>query len=32
MFELGARPHPPRHVYRSHLAQSDVFIGLYWER
>ena len=32
MFELGARPHPPRDVYRSCLAQSDVFIGLYWER
>jgi len=32
MFELGARPHPPREVYRSYLAQSDIFIGLYWER
>src|SRR5262249_32879206 len=27
MFELGARPHPPQEVYRSYLAQSDVFIG-----
>jgi predicted ATPase len=32
MFELGARPHPPREVYRAYLAQSDVFIGLYWQR
>jgi predicted ATPase len=32
MFELGARPHPPRDLYRAYLEQSDVFIGLYWER
>src|SRR5262252_1843060 len=32
MFEQGARPHPPRDVYRAYLAQSDVFIGLYWQR
>ena len=32
MFELGARPHPPRDVYRSYLAQIDVFSGMYWER
>jgi predicted ATPase len=32
MFELGARPHPPQELYRSYLAQSDVFIGLYWQR
>ena len=32
MFELGARPHPPREVYRAYLAQSDVFVGLYWQR
>jgi predicted ATPase len=29
MFELGARPHPPRSLYRSYLAQSDIFIGIY---
>lgn len=29
MFELGARPHPPRALYRSYLAQSDVFVGIY---
>ena len=32
LFELGARPHPPREVYRAYLAQSDVFIGLYWQQ
>jgi predicted ATPase len=29
MFELGARPHPPRRLYRAYLAQSDVFVGVY---
>src|ERR1700739_2577084 len=32
MVELGARPHPPRELYRAYLEQSDVFIGLYWQR
>ncbi len=32
MFELGASPHPPRELYRAYLDQSDVFVGLYWER
>jgi class 3 adenylate cyclase len=32
MFELGARPHPPRDLYRAYLEQSQVFIGIYWER
>lgn len=32
MFELGARPHPARDLYRAYLNQSDVFVGLYWER
>ena len=31
MFELGARPHPPRELYRSYLSQSDVFVGIYAE-
>jgi predicted ATPase len=31
MFELGARPHPPRALYRSYLDQSDVFVGIYWQ-
>ena len=29
-WELG--PHPPAELYRAYLAQSDIFIGLYWER
>jgi predicted ATPase len=32
MFELGARPHPPREVYRAYLEQSDVFVGVYWQQ
>ena len=32
LFESGARPHPPQELYRAYLAQSDVFIGLYWQR
>jgi predicted ATPase len=32
LFELGARPHPPRELYRAYLDQSDVFLGLYWQR
>ncbi|MGM1029039.1 MAG: ATP-binding protein [Actinomycetota bacterium] len=32
MFELGARPHPPRDLYRAYLEQSDVFVGIYAER
>ena len=31
MFELGARPHPPRPVYRAYLAQSQVFVDIYWQ-
>ena len=31
MFELGARPYPPRDLYRAYLEQSDVFVGLYWQ-
>jgi predicted ATPase len=32
MFELGARPHPPRELYRAYLDQSHVFLGIYWQR
>lgn len=32
MFELGARPHPPRDLYRAYLEQSHVFVGVYWQR
>src|SRR5262245_4413707 len=31
LFELGARPHPPRDLYRAYLDQSHVFIGIYWQ-
>ncbi|WP_243336780.1 DUF4062 domain-containing protein [Anaeromyxobacter soli] len=32
MFELGARPYPPRALYRAYLEQSDVFVGIYARR
>jgi predicted ATPase len=32
MFELGARPHPARSLYRAYLAQSHIFVGLYAQR
>ena len=32
MFELGARPHPPRQLYLTRLAQSEVFVGIYWQQ
>jgi len=32
MFELGARPHPPKDLYRAYLDQSDIFLGIYWQR
>jgi len=31
-YESGARPHPPRSMYQAYLAQSQVFIGIYWQR
>ena len=31
-FESGARPHPPRSMYRAYLDQSQVFVGIYWQR
>jgi hypothetical protein len=30
MFELGARPHPPRDLYRAYLAQSEIFVWIYY--
>src|SRR6516162_8111229 len=32
LFESGARPYPPRELYHAYLAQSDIFVGLYWQR
>jgi predicted ATPase len=31
MFDMGAQPYPPRPVYRAYLAQSQVFVGIYWQ-
>ena len=31
LFEAGARPHTPRALYRAYLAQSHVFVGIYWQ-
>jgi uncharacterized protein DUF4062 len=31
-YESGARPHPPRSMYRAYLNQSQVFVGIYWQR
>src|SRR5262244_423685 len=31
-YESGARPHPPRSMYRAYLRQSQVFVGIYWQR
>jgi hypothetical protein len=32
MFEAGARPHPPRALYRAYVEQSDVFVAVYSRR
>ncbi|MGH2818544.1 MAG: DUF4062 domain-containing protein [Actinomycetota bacterium] len=31
LFELGARPHPPRELYAAYLEQSHIFVAVYWE-
>src|SRR5262249_4156483 len=31
LFERGARPHPPRALYRPYLAQRAIFVRLYWQ-
>src|SRR5215469_3076115 len=31
-YESGARPHSPRSMYQAYLAQSQVFVGIYWQR
>jgi hypothetical protein len=30
LFELGARPHPPKELYRSYLDQSQIFVSIYY--
>src|SRR4029453_10911612 len=32
LFELGARPYPPRDLYLAYLRQSDVFHGIYGQQ
>lgn len=32
LFEMGARPYPPRDLYRAYLEQSQVFVGIYWQK
>jgi Domain of unknown function (DUF4062) len=31
-YESGARPHPPRSMYQAYLEQSQIFVGIYWQR
>lgn len=31
LFEMGARPYPPRDLYQAYLDQSQVFVGIYWK-
>jgi hypothetical protein len=31
-FEAGARPYPSQELHQAYLAQSDIFIGIYWQR
>jgi predicted ATPase len=30
-FEASARPYPAQVLYRAYVAQSDVFVGIYWQ-
>ena len=30
--ESGVRPHPPQSMYRAYLEQSQIFVGIYWQR
>ena len=32
LFELSARHHPPQALYRDYLSQSDVFVGIYYQK
>ncbi|MGK5111171.1 DUF4062 domain-containing protein [Geodermatophilus sp. CPCC 205506] len=32
LFELGARPHPPKALYLAYLRQSHVFLGIYGDQ
>lgn len=30
-FESGARPYAPHELYQAYVAQSDIFVGIYWQ-
>jgi predicted ATPase len=32
LYELGARPYPPRSLYQAYVAQSHIFVGIYWQQ
>jgi predicted ATPase len=32
LFELGARPYPPRDLYLAYMRQSHVFVGIYGQQ
>ena len=31
-YESGAPPDPPQSMYRAYLEQSQIFVGIYWQR
>jgi predicted ATPase/class 3 adenylate cyclase len=31
-YESGVRAHPPQSMYRAYLEQSQIFVGIYWQR
>ena len=31
LYELGARPHSPQEISQAYVAQSHIFIGIYWQ-
>lgn len=31
LFEMGARPHPPREMYKANLEQSHIYLGIFWK-
>jgi hypothetical protein len=31
-FKSGVRPHPPQSMDRAYLEQSQIFVGIYWQR
>jgi hypothetical protein len=31
-YKSGARSHTPRSMYQAYLEQSQIFVGIYWQR